>query len=439
MLLRFKHVFEKLQSIDRDLKELRRLKTRVPQKRPYTSPLDISFDKQINQLLNEKIELESLEIDSPAQELSDSLIFADQITSSQIRAERVSLKEADRSLKEEKIFEFLREMPKTEIHLHMEACISNKTLMEIMERNRVEYDPVEVEKLYKFKNLQEFVQLFLFILDAIKTPEDFTVIFKNLRDYLEANNIRYAEVFLAPSRMISNGLDFNEIAETIDHLASDCLRDGGPEVKYLIDVSRTFGSENASQNLQRVLQLKTRNIIGIGLGGAELMGPAHEFKDVFAQARAEGLRCVAHAGEDDGPWSVKDTVLVLGAERIGHGTSAIQDPALLEILKEREIPLEICLTSNVFTGKYVREEKDHPVRRYYDDGLICTVNTDDPEIFNINLTEEYFKYYRHLNFSLTELIDLNRQGVYSTFQRRPIDMWRNFQNEIYQLREKYAI
>ena len=312
MLLRFKHVLEKLHAIEQDLKELRRLKTRLPQKRNYSSPLEISFDKQINELLNEKIELESLEIESPAQELRDSILFADQITSSQIRAERLSFKEAERNVKEDKIFNFLREMPKTEIHLHMEACISNKTLMEIMERNGLEYDPVELAKLYKFKNLQEFVQLFLFILDAIKTPDDFTLIFKNLQEYLESNNIRYAEVFLAPSRMISNGLDFNEIAETIDRLASDCLRAGGPEVKYLIDVSRTFGAENASQNLQRILKLKARNIIGIGLGGAELMGPAHEFREVFAQARAEGLHCVAHAGEDDGPWSVKDTVLLLG-------------------------------------------------------------------------------------------------------------------------------
>ena len=152
--------------------------------------------------------------------------------------------------------------------------------------------------MYQFKNLQEFISLFLFILDAIRSPDDFHLIFNSLRKYLEENQIHYAEVFLAPSRMISNGLDFHEIAETIDSLASECVRTGGPEVKYLIDVSRTFGSENASKNLQRILKLKTTNIIGIGLGGAELMGPARDFKDVFAQARSEGLRCVTHAGKD---------------------------------------------------------------------------------------------------------------------------------------------
>ncbi len=439
MIVRFENVIERLRSIDNDLTELKRLKARIPNNRSFSLPIDISFEKEINTLLNQKIELESLEIENPAHELDQYIFFADQVTSSQIRAEKLSTPQEDLSKKEQLVLAFLREMPKTEIHLHMEACISDVTLTQLMKQNGTEYNPEEIEALYDFKNLQEFVRLFLFILDAIKTPDDFVVIFQNLRNYLEANNIRYAEVFLAPSRMIANGLDFGEIAETIDRLSSECTRSGGPEVKYLIDVSRTFGAENASKNLQKVLQLKTTNIIGIGLGGAELMGPAREFSQVFAQARAEGLRCVAHAGEDDGPWSVRDTVLKLKAERIGHGTSAIQDPQLLEILKEREIPIEICLTSNIFTGKYVREEREHPVRHYYDNGIVCTINTDDPEIFNVNLSEEYLKYYKHLDFTMTELIDLNRQGVYSTFLSRPSSLWKNFQTEINQLRKKYTL
>ena len=169
------------------------------------------------------------------------------------------------------------------------------------------------------------------------------------------------------------------------------------------------------------------------------MGPARNFKDVFAQAKAHGLRAVAHAGEDDGPWSVRDSVEILGAERVGHGTSAIQDPALIDLLKEKEVPLEICLTSNLFTGKYVREPQDHPVRRYYDAGLVCTINTDDPEIFHVNLTDEYFKFYKHLDFTVTELVDMNRQGVYSSFMKNPARLWKGYSKEIQLLREKYAV
>ncbi|MDH5657144.1 MAG: adenosine deaminase, partial [Spirochaetia bacterium] len=157
------------------------------------------------------------------------------------------------------------------------------------------------------------------------------------------------------------------------------------------------------------------------------------------QALAEGLHAVAHAGEDDGPWSVRDTVELLRAERIGHGTSAIQDPELMDLIRDRGVPIEICLTSNIFTGKYVRQEKDHPVRRYYDQGLICTVNTDDPEIFNVNLSQEYYKFYKHLDFSVSEIIDLVRQGIFASFHSNPAELWREYKSEIASLRKKYSV
>ncbi len=239
--------------------------------------------------------------------------------------------------------------------------------------------------------------------------------------------------------MIQNGLDFKEIATTLDYLARECYLSGGPEVKFLVDVSRTFGPENASKNLQRLLSVKLNSHIGIGLGGAELMGPARDYKDVFAQARAEGLHCVAHSGEDDGPWSIWDTVKILKAERIGHGTSAIQDPDLLDYLRDKEIPIEICLTSNLFTGKYVRRPNDHPIRRYYDRGLICAINTDDPEIFNVDLTQEYYNLYKYLNFTISEIIDLIRMGVMSTFHNHKFELWKSFESSIYQIRETVQI
>ncbi|MCB1307509.1 MAG: adenosine deaminase [Leptospiraceae bacterium] len=439
MLVRFKEILDQIQKIDRDIEDLRRLRARVPENRTFTDGLLISFDKQINELLNRKISLEELEIEKPSAELVQELFSVDVATSTRIRADRITIPGVAPTAEEEKVVAFLREMPKTEIHLHMEACISRETLCGMLDKNNVPYEPAEIEKLYKFSNLQEFIKLFLFIIDSVKTADDFELIFKNLREYLESNSVYYAEVFLAPSRMVQNGLDFNEIASILDHLSTQCRRDGGPEVKYLFDVSRTFGVENASKNLQRILNARASNIIGIGLGGAELMGPAREFKDVFAQAHAEGLRAVAHAGEDDGPWSVRDAVEILGAERIGHGTSAIQDPSLIELLRTREVPIEICLTSNLFTGKYVREPQDHPVRRYYDEGLICTINTDDPEIFNVTLTDEYFKFYRHLGFSISELIDLNRQGVYSTFHPDPASLWKKAGAQITKLRDKYKL
>ncbi len=438
MVVRLQQVLDCIDTIDRDLTELARLKTKMPLGHGFSQPLQMALEKQINHLLNQRIGLQELEIEMPSEEIRKEIFFSDHVSSSSILAERKPVDFTRATAWEEQLFSFLREMPKVEIHLHMEACIAKETLSCIMEKNNIPYDRQQMEKLYDFKNLQEFINLFLYILDAIKVADDFELIFKNLRKYLEENNILYAEVFLAPSRMIANNLNFNEIAEVLDHLSVACRQEGGPQVKYLIDVSRTFGPENAAKNLRRILNAKKDSIIGIGLGGAELMGPARDYAEVFAQAKAEGLHCVAHAGEDDGPWSIRDSVVLLGAERIGHATSAIQDPSLMDLMRTRQVPIEVCLTSNIFTGKYVRQEKDHPVRRYYDEGLICTVNTDDPEIFNVSLSEEYYKYYKYLNFNLSELIDLNCQGVYSTFHPNPHRLWKEFEAQITELKKRHG-
>ena len=437
-VVRIEHIFQHIQEIDRELAELRRLRERVPASRDYTNDIHLAYDRHINSLLNRRIELEELEIENPPEDLAQEIASADLVTASRIRVDREA-PAAPPSRGDKKMREFLRALPKTEIHLHVEACISRETLIKMLERDGREYDPAHIEKLYKFSNLQEFVQLFLYILDSIVSPDDFELIFANLRSYMEKNNIRYAETFFAPSRMIQNGLEFSEIAQTLDRLSRECRLEGGPDIRYMVDVSRTFGPENASKNLQRVLGARVNSIIGIGLGGAELMGPARDYADVFAQARAEGLHAVAHAGEDDGPWSVRDTVEILKAERVGHGTSAIQDPTLVELLREKETPIEICLTSNLFTGKYVREARHHPVRRYYDEGLVCSINTDDPEIFNVDLTDEYFNLYKNLDFTVSEISDLIRQGTLSSFHSNPQKLWREFQPEIKKLREKYKV
>jgi len=435
MKVTFDQIYKKIKNIDKEILELQNLKKRIPQNKPYSLDLHLSFDKIINDLINQKLELEQLEIENPPEDLIQNVLTVDLATASAIRAiPKPEIEEEDKV-----ILDFLRKLPKTEIHLHIEACISKETIIKILQEHKENFDVEEIEKLYQFKNLNEFIKLFLFILDSIKKPEDFQFIFENLKHYLIQNNIRYAEVFYAPSRLIQNGLEFREIARTLDYLAKECVLDGGPEVKFLVDVSRTFGPENASKNLKRLLEAKVDTHIGIGLGGAELMGPARDFKDIFAQARAEGLHCVAHSGEDDGPWSIWDTVQILKAERIGHGTSAIQDPDLLEYLRDRQIPIEICLTSNLFTGKYVRRPQDHPVRRYYDMGIICSINTDDPEIFNVDLTQEYYKLYKYLNFSITEIIDLIRMGVDSTFKNNQFLMWKSFEKEIKHLREEYQL
>jgi adenosine deaminase len=159
----------------------------------------------------------------------------------------------------------------------------------------------------------------------------------------------------------------------------------------------------------------TSRIIGIGLGGQEVGNPCGEYAEVFEKAREAGLHTVAHAGEEVGPESVWEAVDVLKAERIGHGTSAVQDEKLMRRLAHDRIPLEICPTSNVITKKYVSDLAKHPIRRFFDHGMVVTVNTDDPILFSVELNEEYERVATQIGFSRDELLTLVQNNLDATF------------------------
>ena len=186
-------------------------------------------------------------------------------------------------------------------------------------------------------------------------------------------------------------------------------------MRVLVDVSRTFGLENAEKNLDMLLANKIPEVIGIGLGGAESKGPCKDFGPVFERARKNGLKTVAHAGEDVDAWSIWDALDVLHSARIGHGITAIQDEKLMTRLKDEAIPLEVAPTSNVFTKKYVPSFDKHPIRAFYDKGLMVTVNTDDPLFFKVSLLDEYWNLYTKLNFTKAEIKQLVLNSFNSTF------------------------
>ncbi len=438
MATTFEEILERIRIIDRDVSELNRLKSRLPADRPYSPSLQLSFDKQINNLLNERIALMELPILNPPDWLQFPKDTFEILTGvrEESRPEPASL--SGEAPSEQLVLDFLRALPKTEIHLHLEACVSKPTLKFLYEKNGTPITEEEIEEKFNFKDLMGFIQVFFFVQSSVKEPSDLAYFIESLHEYLKANHIIYAEVFFAPSKFIQNGLDFDEMIEVIVSKIREIRSRDGTEIRILVDVSRSFGPENALQNLNRVLGVRYPEVLGIGLGGAELMGPAKDYAEVFKIARESGLHTVAHSGEDDGPWAIWDAVTLCKAERIGHATSAIQDPELVKYLKDNHIPIEICVTSNVFTGKYVRKEQNHPVRYYYDQGLTLSINTDDPVIFNVNLTYEYFKLYRFLDFSLDEIIDLIRQGVYATFHPNKEELWANMETEIFRISESYG-
>jgi adenosine deaminase len=328
--------------------------------------------------------------------------------------------------------ELIQAIPKTEIHVHLEAMATVETIWNLIERHKLSVPGItskqDLLRRFKVRSLDEFVDLFINVIqNCFRSGEDLDLVLRDARDYLKRNNIPYAEVFLAPSKLIMNGLSFEVIAEKLDQAMDRMKREDGMDIRFIVDVSRSYGVENARKNLDLALTHPARSVIGIGLGGAEASGPARDYVDVFARAVESGLRVVAHAGEDIGPESIWDAVRLLKASRIGHGISAIQDERLMDYLKEKGIPLEICPTSNLFTGRYVTKLENHPIRAFFDRGLKVSVNTDDPSIFGVELVDEYMRLNNDGFFSIEETIILIRNGIFSTFlpASRKADLWAN--------------
>ncbi len=319
--------------------------------------------------------------------------------------------------------EFISSLPKTEIHIHAEATISFESYYELNKKHGV--DPhlksvTDFQKLLKIDSLNEMIKNFFFLQSLFRSPEDFSYVVSDVAHYAKRNNIWYMELYIAPSMVVRQGfVSFNDMLDPIVEGFEALASSGGPDVRIIVDVSRSFGFDNAKRNLDFLLAyLKNRptdRVLGIGLGGQEIGNPCGIYKDVFREASAAGLRTVAHAGEEVGPESIRSAIDDLGAERIGHGTSAILDSSLMDLLKERAIPLEICPASNVATKKYVKRYEDHPIRPYFDRGIKTTLNTDDPILFNVELNDEYERMAKHLAFKREELLALARNGLEATF------------------------
>ncbi|MBR1404679.1 MAG: adenosine deaminase [Treponema sp.] len=317
-------------------------------------------------------------------------------------------------------YSFFKTIPKAELHLHLEAVISKGTIRRFYLRRHPELTSEQADakiqtNLFSYSDLDGFIKSFIEIQNLYDSPADFDYVFADLRDYLVRNGIVYAEVFVAPSAFIKKGFAFSELVEIFHRNIEKIKKETGITVRLLVDVSRTFGAENAEQNLQLVLENRSSDIIGIGLGGSEIKGPANLFGDVFKKARDNGLVTVAHAGEDVGPESVWDTIDILHASRIGHGISSVQDERLMQTLAERKIPLEICITSNVFTKRYVKQISSHPVHTFFDKGIIITLNSDDPLFFGSELLNEYWNAYSELKFSLEELKQIVQNSFTASF------------------------
>ena len=314
----------------------------------------------------------------------------------------------------------LIKMEKTEIHLHLEGLVTADTIWTLMNKHKLQYSGInskhDIKNKFKVKNLSEFLDLYINVVqNSFKTEEDIELLIRDAQTYLKTDNIVYAEIFFAPSKFLKMGLDYGLMMEILTE-GSRALKDkSGIEVKFIVDVSRSFGVENAMNNLDLLLKHRVPPVIGIGLGGSEKDGPPEMFTGVFEKARENGLRTVVHAGEDVGPESVWNALKHLKAERIGHGISSILDEKLMEYLAESRIPLEVCPTSNLFTRKYVTAIEDHPVKKFYERNMYVTINSDDPTLFSTSLVDEYMLLFNHGIFTKEEILQLVKNNIDATF------------------------
>jgi aminodeoxyfutalosine deaminase len=301
--------------------------------------------------------------------------------------------------------DFFAELPKAELHLHLEGSVEPETLHELDPATTVE----EFRALYRYANFDAFLQTFGAIGKRLRCPADYGLITRRLLERLAAQNVQYAEITIAAGVVLWKEQEFAPIFEAVRESAA-----GSPvEVRWILDAVRQFGTEPAQRVAELAAERLEQGVVALGIGGSEERGPAEWFTDVYAFAKKAGLRLVAHAGESTGSESVWGA-LQLGAERIGHGIAAARDEALMRHLRERDIPLEICITSNLVTG-VVATLEEHPVRRLYDAGVPIVLNTDDPAMFGCTLTGEYELAARAFGFSEAELRGIAANGFRYAF------------------------
>jgi adenosine deaminase/aminodeoxyfutalosine deaminase len=294
----------------------------------------------------------------------------------------------------------------TELHLHLEGTVDRATVMML--------DPAlsraTVAEAWAFTDFSGFLECFKFVARRLAGPEDYALVTRRMIESLSQQGIDYAEVTLGAGVVLWRGFDFDAVWRAIRQAQRDaqreCLAAQRPvEIHWNLDAIRQFGPDHVMEIARLAAGYIDDGVISFGIGGDEISGPAEPFAAAYRYARDAGLRLTAHAGETAGPESIH-AALAIGAERIGHGIRAIEDPDLMRRLREKQIPLEVCITSNVKTGA-VPSLDVHPVRRLFDAGVPLTLNTDDPGIFECRLASEFTLARNLFGFSDAELAGLH--------------------------------
>jgi aminodeoxyfutalosine deaminase len=316
---------------------------------------------------------------------------------------------------------FIARLPKVELHLHLEGSVRPETLRELARtkgwRRRAGtayWIWRRSQQSFRYGSFQRFLRSFGAVTLLLETPEDYALATTRLLEWLRRQNVRYAEVTFSAGVILWKKQSVEAIFDAVSAAAEEAQARLSVRVNWIFDAVRHFGTEHVREVLRWAGRFRSRGVVALGIGGDEARGPAGLFTEIFREAREAGLHLTAHAGETVGPESVRQAVELLGAERIGHGLTAARDPEVMALLRDRRIPLEVCLTSNLATG-LLRRLEDHPLRQFLESGLVVTLNSDDPAMFGTSLEGEFALAAAQFGLTRQELVGLCENAVRATF------------------------
>ncbi|MGH9731405.1 MAG: adenosine deaminase [Candidatus Acidiferrales bacterium] len=318
------------------------------------------------------------------------------------------------------------QLPKAELHVHLEGCMTPALLVELAARHGEKLELRTVEERYKTRTFAEFLELFKWATSYLREPEDYALLAEATATRISEENCIYAEITLSVGVMLLRKQNvernFTAIREGVARASHAAGR--GLRVLWIFDAVRQFGAEKAMDVARLAVEMNSEGVVAFGMGGDEESLPAANFRRAYEYAAGEGLHRLAHAGETGGPQAVRDAIEILGAERIGHGIASIHDEKVMELLIDREIPLEICPQSNVCTGALSRllgmqnaRIEEHPLRDFIARGVPVTLSTDDPAMFHTSLNDSYRAAMDKMRLSAAQAVDLAEASFRYAFLR----------------------
>ncbi len=306
---------------------------------------------------------------------------------------------------------FYKNMPKVELHLHIEGAIPIPALWELVKK----YDSKksvrtinDLKKRFAYTNFSHFIDTWIWKNTFIRDYEDVSFLASEVVKDLINQNYKYVEFFFTPLDHVKKGIEPQRMIESLYNGVRSYFDQ--IEINFIFDIGRDYGPENGMKVLHQMKEVKRFNLVGLGMGGREHLYPPGPFEKVYKKAKELGFQTTVHAGEAAGVESVWNAIKYLDPDRIGHGTTIIKDNNLIKFIRRKQIPIEACPISNIRTG-VIKDLRSHPIKRYFDEGLIVFVNTDDPKMFNTSLDEEFKELVNNGIFSKTDIKSLLENAI----------------------------